>query len=829
VTRLLTRIAAALFCWVTAVYAFMASSSFVYQQFLRPRVFRSIGLFTDHHAALYWIWLPVATASLAGPLSRPGAARRLSLAFVATWLAVGIALARQSMLPTLADNPRSVVVGLVALAPIVWIAIVDHLDAWSYLGRQSAQQANVGATDARLFVASAGAAVFSVVLYAALTPVWIGDAFEPDLLTGGLTMGLIANGVDHFVLFFGAFLAMALVERAGRWLPDMRARYVAVFILLSAALAVVVQRVFGRGIGIDGWSGAAVGLGLAVSVSSAWAGIRIETWRRADAQLVSPFDVWLGPAREREGGLRLTIVALALVAMTAIALTAISNRVDWDFLILTVGVIAVWMAAFAAIYRAAPAAFRVPTGALAAACVLPLVGYGAGSPVQRSLPRWLHDRGLDVRHTLDRYLVYNPAFRVADAVFHAPAPDLPSFDRMLRANTGLGPRDIQPIDVDFVRPLAAAPAPPPSIFLIVVDSLRADYLGAYNPAATFTPAISQFARESVVFRNAFTRYGGTGLSMPTIWMGAAGPHKQYVQPFQPMNALEHLLDVNHYRRFLSFDHITTQLLRLTPDTVELDRGVEEMALDTCGTLEELQRRLPAADGTTPVFAHTRSLNLHVASVRSDRMPDVPYPGFEPRYAARVHRIDGCFGRFVDFLKRQGLYDNSIVVLMADHGELLGEDGRWGHAYYLFPEVLEIPLIVHFPAALQRRMAVDTGGAAFSSDLTPTLYAALGYTPRRTTTLMGRSLIGPAGADFSERRRTTEVVAASYGAVYGSLTANGRRLYIVDANHNVEYAYERQADGWRAVPVDEAVRIDGQGAIREFIEEIAREYHLGTQQ
>ena len=147
----------------------------------------------------------------------------------------------------------------------------------------------------------------------------------------------------------------------------------------------------------------------------------------------------------------------------------------------------------------------------------------------------------------------------------------------------------------------------------------------------------------------------------------------------------------------------------------------------------------------------------------------------------------------------GLYDRSVVILTSDHGEMLGEDRQWGHAYYLFPPVLQIPLVVHLPPALAPSAAVDVDAIAFSTDITPTIYAVLGYRPNRQTDLMGQSLIGASGADFTSRRRITEVVAASYGAVWGVLRHNGQHLYIVDANHGKEYAFERlPRQPWHAV-------------------------------
>jgi hypothetical protein len=93
--------------------------------------------------------------------------------------------------------------------------------------------------------------------------------------------------------------------------------------------------------------------------------------------------------------------------------------------------------------------------------------------------------------------------------------------------------------------------------------------------------------------------------------------------------------------------------------------------------------------------------------------------------------------------------------------------------------------------------------------------------------MGESLIGvdPGDRDANARRRRSEVVIASYGAVYGVLTRNGRRLYIIDGNHRTEYAYERRGRAWAAVAVSEPFRSASQRAIREYLDEIAIEYRL----
>ena len=311
---------------------------------------------------------------------------------------------------------------------------------------------------------------------------------------------------------------------------------------------------------------------------------------------------------------------------------------------------------------------------------------------------------VDQTRILARYAVYNPSFRLAFGLLHHVSTT-PSFDRFLRANTSLT-QQVEPIDIDLVSGLSALPKDPkPLIFLFVIDSLRPDYLGSYNPAVRFTPRLDDFASESVVFRNAFTRYGGTGLSVPAIWAGSAIVHKQYVQPFHPMNTLEKLLDANGYRLFLGLDSIMQQLLVRSDSIDELDPGVATMDYQFCGTLGQIESKLASTDISIPVFAYSLPQDVHMSRLPRTVEAGPEYQSFHAPYATKVHAIDACFGRFIDFLKRRGLYERSLVILTADHGEMLGEDGRFGHSYHLFPQVIQVPLIVHLPAALDRAASV----------------------------------------------------------------------------------------------------------------------------
>src|SRR5262249_9332982 len=144
--------------------------------------------------------------------------------------------------------------------------------------------------------------------------------------------------------------------------------------------------------------------------------------------------------------------------------------------------------------------------------------------------------------------------------------------RYLRANTLLTPSQISPPPIDFVRPLRATADRKPNIFLIVVDSLRRDYLSPYNAQVAFTPHIGELAADSFVFTRAFTRYAGTALSVPSIWAGGMVPHMAFQSMFEPRNTLDRLLDAEGYRRVMDLDNIVQQLLPRDAKVEQLDRG-----------------------------------------------------------------------------------------------------------------------------------------------------------------------------------------------------------------------------------------------------------------
>ncbi|MBM3771685.1 MAG: hypothetical protein FJW27_10465 [Acidimicrobiia bacterium] len=839
------RLVVVAFCALTTLYAVVASSTFAYLQFLRPRVFPWTGTFGDGHALLGWAWLALLIFVLAHDLRRPWHGRRWSWALVLVSAAAVVWNTKSPVLPMLgaeAGSPESAAVSVgarshwvavAALVPVLWLSAIDVLRCGRARLSPDAPL-DLERIDGRLLMASARTALTVTALFAAVAGLRVLAAFEPDLPPRRLILLAARSATYHVLVFTALFLAAAVSLRAGTRMGG-RWRWAIWFGALVVAVGSIFDGTVGLALTLRGVFRYAMALLAGTAVLGTWIGWRLA--RPADEPSASgdPIELLFG----RSSGARPAkpIVAVAGLALLAWAVPVVSAAADWDDVVLRLGTTAVWIVTFGWTYRRLAPGRPVTNRTVMMACVAPLGALAvlpslpapnaSPSPGLTSSSTLVRSGDADaLRRALARYAVYDPSFRLARGLASPDTNAGAAFDRFLRANTDLTGMTVTPTPLDFVPNLGQA-SHRPAVFLFVVDSLRHDYLAPYNPKVWFTPSIAAFAADSLVFSNAFTRYGGTGLSVPAIWAGSALPHKQYVTPFHSMNTLEKLLDVNGYRRFVSLDSIMGLLLRPSPLLDELDRGVTVMDYELCRTLSELEMKLAHTPHDVPVFAYTLPQDVHMSRLSRWTMPVGDFSGFHAPYAGRVQAIDACFGRFIETLRRLGLYDRSVVVLTSDHGELFGENGQFGHSYHMRPEVVRVPLIMHLPLSATASAQVDSGAVALTTDITPTIYAALGYQPVASSPLMGRSLVDDTDEQRTRRRRDVFVLAASYGAVYAVVSRNGRRLYVADAVKGDDHLWERvsNADAWTERPLSADTRAVERYRIRRHIDRTAEVFAL----
>jgi choline-sulfatase len=96
------------------------------------------------------------------------------------------------------------------------------------------------------------------------------------------------------------------------------------------------------------------------------------------------------------------------------------------------------------------------------------------------------------------------------------------------------------------------------------------------------------------------------------------------------------------------------------------------------------------------------------------------------YDDAVAFIDAQIGQWLDLLERRGLLDRTVVVVVGDHGESLGDHGEWTHGLFVYESVLHVPLLIRAPGAGLRGRRVS--GLTRSVDVMPTVLALLGVRP-----------------------------------------------------------------------------------------------------
>lgn len=814
------RLLVAAFVVLTAGYCLLAYIPFTYHQVHLGALLPWLSGFARFHP--YFYWLAFLSAVLTLPSLRNSRTRMLSLLFVAAYAGIGGWLLFRPLLVRLENDAESLLWCILALMPLLWLAWIDWLAGASQL-RWSPPENETG----RLFKACMLAAIFAWLLSAVLVLARYLLIRNVGFTGKQWAMALLWSLACHVVVFSAIFLIANFTGAIAGVIAKKPSQHVFFYAAMAVALLTVALK-FIVFVPLSFFGQLATWTALAVSLSFVCflLGVSIRLYRPEDGALESPLALLLMPFRFLGFTSRAVQIFLLLAGSVLGAYLLLrTSTTDWEFLLQKLLVLAIWAGVFAFFYVAFPS--RRKSGGdvlmIAAAVVVCLyIGFIALRPRGGSIA--------SLNQVEDEYGNYDVSFRLARGILSPPvavaADD--SLYPFLVSNTNI-PRSVRtdPVEINLAGKLTTTAGPKPNIFVIVIDSLRRDYLSPYNPSVTFTPGIEAFARESTVIQNAFTHYTGTGLSEPSIWTGALSLHKQYITPFYPMNSLQKLLEFEQYQQFITKDEILSIILAPSKLVTELDAGRPTMSCELCRSLAELQTRITEAKAADhPLFAYTQPQNIHISVINREGRsvpPGESDPGFDAPYASRVRAMDQCFSSFIGFLKSSGLYENSIVILTADHGDSLGERGLWGHAYNVVPETVRVPLVVHLPESM-RSLSFDQAAPAFLTDITPSLYYLLGHRPIEENEIFGRPLFTAIPEEEQRYLRSSYLVASSYGPVYGLLENAGHSLYVADAVEYTDHLYQwKDGEAPGSGVVTQEIRADRQQKIRDAVNAINRFY------
>jgi arylsulfatase A-like enzyme/Tfp pilus assembly protein PilF len=293
----------------------------------------------------------------------------------------------------------------------------------------------------------------------------------------------------------------------------------------------------------------------------------------------------------------------------------------------------------------------------------------------------------------------------------------------------------------------------PDVYLITIDTLRADRVGCYGYKQVETPALDALAADGVRFTEAFTHSPITNTSHITILTGllpSVHGVTDFGIPLSPQHATAaELLKKHGYRTAAFIGAVILDSNTLAPG---LDRGFDfydnfpktdsknSDGTNTDGVKKErwgrVERRgLEVVEHAEAWFEkHRAGPHFVWVHLYDPHDPYEPPPPFSEKYKDHLYDgeiayADSALARWIAFLKKAGAYDNAIIVVTGDHGEGLGEHGEETHGLFLYDSTLHVPLILKTPlrtaGGAHHGTVIDS--QVRTTDILPTILTATGVT------------------------------------------------------------------------------------------------------
>ncbi len=243
------------------------------------------------------------------------------------------------------------------------------------------------------------------------------------------------------------------------------------------------------------------------------------------------------------------------------------------------------------------------------------------------------------------------------------------------------------------RPLRLASDQRKNVIILSVDALRRDMLDERRAGIPVMANVMKFASHSLDFKSAISSYPATIFALGGAFTGMSPSRLLYApsMPTSVFSRIQHRFDRNlvilpHNKWFRKkiIDSLFVQGVKR--------KYVRADASDTTSAVIEELRRARNTNSTAMIWAHY--LEPH-HPYRRHEDPQL-WPGERGAYFSEVSYLDRNMKRLFEELQVGGWLDDSLIILMSDHGEALGERGYVGHHVYLDAWLTDVPLIVHYP-------------------------------------------------------------------------------------------------------------------------------------
>ena len=334
--------------------------------------------------------------------------------------------------------------------------------------------------------------------------------------------------------------------------------------------------------------------------------------------------------------------------------------------------------------------------------------------------------------------------------------------------------------------------PPPNVILIIIDTVRKDHFSCYGYQRETTPRIDEFAKEAVKFENAIAPSPWTLPSIASILTGL-WPHRHLAgypvkdeetgqegltylsesavsiaevllqQGYQTVGFFQNPFVDPAFRLNRGFElydyfpgdnlHIrrADQVIGLASRWLERYRRWKKPFFMVVHIFDPHLAYDPPSEFALPyVYEYKGDLRIPFAPDEEElnkiRQGKITYSSKDKNfiiglYDGELSFVDHWVGEFFDYLKEKKIYDNSLIILTADHGEEFWEHNSFEHGHSLYQEVLLVPLLIRFPGGENAGLVVKEYVSLV--DIAPSILAYLGI--ETSFPANGRSFISMPGA------------------------------------------------------------------------------------
>lgn len=280
-----------------------------------------------------------------------------------------------------------------------------------------------------------------------------------------------------------------------------------------------------------------------------------------------------------------------------------------------------------------------------------------------------------------------------------------------------------------------------NVVLIVLESTGANYLKSWGAKVDSMPNLSGLAEKSIIFENAYAVYPESIKGLFSLMFSTA--------PAIDLNAEQHVNGSGSGRSLA--DELRTEgydtglfhsgrFMYLGMDAVVESSGFDQsvdaggisgksnssFGVDEPATVEAMLNWLDGREAGKPFFLTYLPIAGHHPY---DTPKPGPFPGDaeESQYLNALHYADEALGDLLAGLQERGLLENSLLVIVGDHGEAFGQhSGNYGHTLALYEENVRVPLLIAAPGLIESQTRVTR--VASMIDLGPTILALLGQSP-----------------------------------------------------------------------------------------------------